>query len=424
MRDFLANCMSSQRRVVITGMGVVSPVGNDLQTFWSNITNGVSGVGPVTHFDVSAYDCKIAAEVRDFDPVKFFRVPKDVRRADRYTQLAVAAAKLAMADAGFTLPVPVPERFGCMIGSGIGGLATIEAQHTILMQKGPGRLSPFLIPMLISNMASGTVSMEWGLQGPNYATTSACATSAHSLGEAWRMLREGDADVFVAGGSESAIVPMGIGGFAAMKALSTRNDEPTKASRPWDRDRDGFVMGEGAGVVVMEELEMARKRGATIYGEIAGYGLSADAYHMSAPLPEGEGAARCMAMALRKAGLNPTDVDYVNAHGTSTPVGDVCETKALKRLFGEHATKLQISSSKSMTGHLLGAAGVVETIVCIKALQTGVIPPTINLDNPGEGCDLDYVPHTAREAKLRVAINNSFGFGGHNATLVLKKFEG
>jgi 3-oxoacyl-[acyl-carrier-protein] synthase II len=416
--------MSQQRRVVITGMGVLSPVGNDLQTFWSNITNGVSGVGPVTQFDVTAYDCRIAGEVRDFDPVKYFTVPKDVRRADRYTQIAVGAAKLAMEDAGFAGAVPEPERFGCMIGSGIGGLATIEAQHKILLQKGPGRLSPFLIPMLISNMASGTVSMEWGLQGPNYATTSACATSAHSLGEAWRMLKEGDADRFVAGGSEAAIVPMGMGGFAAMKALSTRNDEPTKASRPWDRDRDGFVMGEGAGVVVMEELELARSRGARIYGEVVGYGLSADAYHMSAPLPEGEGAARCMAMALRKAGLNTTDVDYVNAHGTSTPVGDVCETKAVKRLFGEHAKRLQISSTKSMTGHLLGAAGVVETIVCIKALQTGVIPPTINLDNPGEGCDLDYVPHTAREANPRVAINNSFGFGGHNATLVLKKFEG
>jgi 3-oxoacyl-[acyl-carrier-protein] synthase II len=278
--------------------------------------------------------------------------------------------------------------------------------------------------MLISNMGSGTVSMEWGLQGPNYATTSACSTSAHSVGEAWRMLREGDADAFLAGGSESTIVPMGVGGFAAMKALSTRNDAPTKASRPWDRDRDGFVMSEGAGIVVLEELEHAKKRGAKIYAEILGYGLSADAYHMSAPLPEGEGAARCMAMALRKAGLNPSDVDYVNAHGTSTPMGDVCETKALKLVFGEHAKKLQVSSSKSMTGHLLGAAGVVETIVCAMALQDGVIPPTINLDNPGEGCDLDYVPHTARESKARVAINNSFGFGGHNATLVVRRFEG
>ena len=424
MRGFFQTTfMSHQRRVVVTGIGLLTPVGNDLATFWGNITNGVSGIGPVTQFDVTDYDCKIAGEVRGFDPVKFFKVPKDVRRADRYTQLAVGAARLAMEDAGITAPVANPERFGCMIGSGIGGLATLEAQHTVLMTKGPGRLSPFVIPMLISNMGSGTVSMEWGLQGPNYATTSACSTSAHSIGEAWRMLREGDADAFLAGGSEATIVPMAIGGFAAMKALSRRNDDPTKASRPWDRDRDGFVMSEGAGVVVMEELETAKKRGAKIYAEVIGYGLSADAYHMSAPLPEGEGAARCMAMALRKAGLNPSDVDYVNAHGTSTPMGDVCETKALKLVFGEHAKKLQISSSKSMTGHLLGAAGVVETIVCAKALQEGILPPTINLDNPGEGCDLDYVPHTARECKARVAINNSFGFGGHNATVVVRKFE-
>ena len=424
MRGFFQTTfMSHQRRVVVTGIGLLTPVGNDLATFWGNITNGVSGIGPVTQFDVTDYDCKIAGEVRGFDPVKFFKVPKDVRRADRYTQLAVGAARLAMEDAGITAPVANPERFGCMIGSGIGGLATLEAQHTVLMTKGPGRLSPFVIPMLISNMGSGTVSMEWGLQGPNYATTSACSTSAHSIGEAWRMLREGDADAFLAGGSEATIVPMAIGGFAAMKALSRRNDDPTKASRPWDRDRDGFVMSEGAGVVVMEELETAKKRGAKIYAEVIGYGLSADAYHMSAPLPEGEGAARCMNMALRKAGLNPTDVDYVNAHGTSTPMGDVCETKALKLVFGEHAKKLQVSSSKSMTGHLLGAAGVVESIVCAKALQEGVIPPTINLDNPGEGCDLDYVPHTAREFKARIAINNSFGFGGHNATVVIRKFE-
>src|SRR5437867_1217408 len=323
--------MSQQRRVVITGMGVLSPVGNDLQTFWSNLTNGVSGVGPVTHFDVSAYDCQIAGEVREFDAVKYFKVPKDVRRADRYTQIAVGAAKLAMEDAGFAGAVPEPERFGCMIGSGIGGLATIEAQHKVLLEKGPGRLSPFLIPMLISNMASGTVSMEWGLQGPNYATTSACSTSAHSLGEAWRMLKEGDADRFVAGGSEAAIVPMGIGGFAAMKALSTRNDEPGKASRPWDRDRDGFVMGEGAGVVVVEELKHAKARGAKIYCELTGYGLSADAHHMTAPPPDGEGAVRAMQMALDHAKITASQIDYVNAHATSTDLGDVCETRAIKQ---------------------------------------------------------------------------------------------
>lgn len=406
-------------------MGVITPLGNDVATFWDKATAGVSGIGPITHFDVSAYDCRFAGEVRDFDPVKYFKVPKDVRRSDRFTQLAVGAAKEAMADAGLSEPVGDPERFGCMLGSGIGGLKTTEDQHTVLMNKGPGRISPFMIPMLIGNMASGIVSMEYGLQGPNFATVSACATSAHAIGEAWRMIRDGDADAFLAGGSEAAIVPLGIGGFAAMKALSTRNDAPEKASRPWDKDRDGFVMGEGAGVLVLEELEHARRRGARIYCEVAGYGLSSDAYHMSAPLPNHEQAQRCMRMALAKAGLNVEDVDYVNAHGTSTPVGDVAEVRAVKAVFGERARNgLLVSSSKSMTGHLLGAAGVVETVVCAKAIQTGVVTPTINLDNPGEECDLDFVPHTAREAKVKVAVNNSFGFGGHNATVVVRSFEG
>src|SRR5215207_6718383 len=317
--------MSQMRRVVVTGMGVITPAGNDLQTFWSNLTGGVSGIGPITHFDVAAYDCRFAGEVRNFEAVKYFKAPKDVRRSDRFTQLAVAAAKCAMEDAGLTAPPGDPERFGCMIASGIGGLKTTEDQHTVLMQRGPGRLSPFMIPMLISNMASGMVSMEYGLQGPNFATVSACATSAHAIGEAWRMIRDGDADAFVAGGSEAAIVPLGIGGFAAMKALSTRNDEPTKASRPWDRDRDGFVMGEGAGILVMEELEHARKRGARIYAELSGYGLSADAHHMTSPLPNHEQAQRSMRMALARAKANVEDVDYINAHGTSTPVGDLAE---------------------------------------------------------------------------------------------------
>ena len=421
--------MSHQRRVVITGMGVLSPVGNDLQTFWRNLTSGVSGIGPITHFDVSQYDCRIGGEVRQFDPAKWFKVPKDVRRADRYSQLAIAAAKMALEDAGLT-EVNDPDRCGVMIGSGIGGLKSLEDQHTVLMTKGPSRISPFMIPMMISNMASGLVSMEFGWRGPNFATVSACSTAAHAIGEAWRMIREGDAEVFAAGGSEAAIVPLGIGGFAAMRALSTRNDEPTKASRPFDSDRDGFVMGEGAGVVVIEELEHAKQRGARIHGEIVGYGLSADAFHMSAPLPEGEGATRCMRMALEKAQLNITDVDYINAHGTSTPVGDVCETKAIKKLFGDHARRagsngtngVIVSSTKSMTGHLLGAAGAVETIVCALAVRDGIVPPTINLDNPDPQCDLDYVPHTAREKKLRVALNNSFGFGGHNATIVTCAF--
>jgi 3-oxoacyl-[acyl-carrier-protein] synthase II len=312
-----------------------------------------------------------------------------------------------------------------MIGSGIGGLRTLEDQHTILMNKGPSRISPFMIPMMISNMASGLVSMEFGWRGPNFATVSACSTACHAIGEAWRMIRESDADVFLAGGSEATITPLGLGGFGAMKALSTRNSEPEKASRPFDRDRDGFVMGEGSGIVVLEELEHARKRGAQIYAELVGYGLTSDAYHMSAPQPEGDGAARCMTMALKKAGLNRDAVDYVNAHGTSTAMGDVCETKAIKAVFGERAKAgLIVSSTKSMTGHLLGAAGAVETIVCALAIKHGVIPPTINLDNPDPLCDLDYVPHTSREKKVRVAINNSFGFGGHNATLVASEFTG
>ncbi len=405
-------------------MGVMSPIGADVPSFWQNVTHGVSGVGPITLFDASQYDCRFAAEVKDFEPGKWFNRHRDSRHADRFTQLAMAAAKLAMADAGLTTPVGDPERFGVMLGSGIGGLKTIEDQHTILMNKGPGRLSPFMIPMLIGNMASGMVSMEFGLQGPNFATVSACATSAHALGEAWRMIRDGDAEAFLAGGSEAAIVPLGIGGFAAMKALSTRNDDPTRASRPWDKARDGFVMGEGAGVVVLEELEHAKKRGANIVAEIVGYATTADAYHMSAPLPNHEQAQRCMRLALDRASLNPADVDYVNAHGTSTPVGDIAETRAVKAIFGDRAKNgLLVSSTKSMTGHLLGAAGAVETVVCAKAIQTGIVPPTINLEEPDDECDLDFVPNVAREHKIRVAVNNSFGFGGHNATVVIQAFE-
>jgi 3-oxoacyl-[acyl-carrier-protein] synthase II len=417
--------MSSNRRVVITGMGVVTPVGNDMATFWRNITGGVSGIGPITHFDVSAFDCRIAGEVRGFEPEKAFKDKKTVRRTDRFVHLAAGAAREAMADAGFVEGgISDPERFGCIIGSGIGGLKTTEDQHTNYMNKGPGRISPFMIPMLISNMASGMVSMEWGVQGPNFAPVSACATSAHAVGEAWRLIREGEAEVFLAGGSEAAIVPLGIGGFAAMKALSTRNDDPTRASRPWDKDRDGFVMGEGAGIVVIEELEHAKKRGAKIYAEIAGYGMTADAYHMSAPLPNHEQAQRSMRIALQKAGLTAEDVGYINAHGTSTPVGDVAEVRAVKAVLGDHAKRIPVSSTKSMTGHLLGAAGVVETIVCAKVVKDGLIPPTINLDTPDEECDLDFVPHKAREAKVRVALNNSFGFGGHNVTVVVRAFEG
>ena len=412
-----------ERRVVITGIGVVTPLGDTLETFWENIRNGVSGIDRITAFDATEFDCRIAGEVKNFAPVPFFNNPKDARRSDRFTQFGMAASKRAFADAGIDMAKVDADRFGVVIGSGIGGLKTLEDQHTILMNKGPSRVSPFMIPMMISNMASGVVSMEFGMRGPNFATVSACATACHAIGEAWRMIRLGEADAFLAGGAEAAVIPLGICGFAAMKALSTRNDEPQKASRPFDRDRDGFVMGEGAGVIVLEELEHARRRGAKIYCELAGYGLSADAYHMTSPLPEGDGARRCMSIALEKAGINASEVDYINAHGTSTSVGDVCETRAIKALFGPHARNgLVVSSTKSMTGHLLGAAGSVEMAVCVMAIKEGIVPPTINLDNPDVECDLDYVPHVAREKKVRVAMNNSFGFGGHNATLVAKEF--
>jgi len=416
--------MSQQRRVVITGMGAITPVGNDLNTIWHSLTHGVSGIGRVTNFDITGYESQIAGEVRNFEPVKYFKNAKDVRRADRYSQLAVAASKMALEDSGLT-QVSDPDRCGVIIGSGIGGLKTLEDQHENLLKKGPGRVSPFTIPMMIANMGSGLVSMEFGWSGPNFAPVSACATACHAIGEAWRMILEDDADVFLAGGAEATIVPMGMAGFAAMRAMSTRNDAPTKASRPFDKDRDGFIMGEGAGVIVIEELEHAKKRGARIYAELVGYGLTSDAYHMSAPHPEGKGASRCMAMALKKAGLTTADVDYINMHGTSTPVGDVCETNAIKSLFGERAKNgLIVSSTKSMTGHLLGAAGAVETVACVLAMRDSLIPPTINLDEASPECDLDYVPHVAREKKVKVALNNSFGFGGHNATLIVREFLG
>ena len=413
------------RRVVITGMGVVTPIGNDLDTFWSNLQNGVSGIKRIASFDVSRYDCQIGGEVRGFDPLPFFaKGVRDLRRADRYSQLMMGAAKMAMADSGVDLAAEDRTRFGCMLGSGIGGLRTLEIQHSILENKGPDRVSPFMIPMMISNLGSGLVSMELGLQGPNMCHVTACATANNAIGEAWRIIKFGDADAFLAGGSEASMVSLGLSGFAAMKALSTRNDEPERASRPWDKDRDGFLLSEGAGVLVVEELERAKKRGARIYCELAGYGTSADAYHMTSPLPDGAGAARCMEMALRHAQINPEQVDYINAHGTSTGLGDVCETKAIKKVFGQHAMPggLMVSSTKSMTGHTLGAAGAIEMAACALAIRDGVVPPTINLDHPDDECDLDYVPHTAREKKVRVAVNNSFGFGGHNATLVAKEF--
>ncbi len=414
----------SERRVVITGIGVISPIGNDLATFWSNLKNGVSGIETIAVFDPTDYDCRIAGEAKGFDPTPFFKNPKDVRRTDRFTQMAMAASKMAIDNSGVDLSLVDCNRFGVVLGSGIGGLKSLSDQHTNLVHKGPARISPFMIPMMIGNIASGLVSMEFGLKGPNISIVTACATANHNIGEAWRMIKFDDADIFLAGGAEAAITPIGIGGFASMRALSTRNDEPHKASRPFDKDRDGFVMGEGAGIVVVEELEHAKRRGANILCELTGYGLTADAYHMTSPSPDGEGAARCMRMALRHAGIEPSDVDYINAHGTSTDLGDLCETRAIKTVFGPAAKSVSVSSTKSMTGHLLGAAGGVELAACIMAIREGIIPPTINLDNPEPECDLDYTPHTAKAREVRVALSNSFGFGGHNSTLVVTRHEG
>jgi 3-oxoacyl-[acyl-carrier-protein] synthase II len=405
-------------------MGVITPVGSDLETFWRSLLNGVSGIERIQAFDVSQYDCKIGGEVRNFEPKDYFKNPKDSRRADRFSQLAMAAAKMAMADCGIDMEKVDRNRFGAIVSSGIGGLKTLEDQHSTLVNKGPGRVSPFTIPMLISNMGSGLISMEFGLKGPNMSIVTACATSNNAIGESWRIIKFGDADIFLAGGAEASIVSIGVGAFAAMKALSTRNDEPHAASRPWDRDRDGFVMGEGAGVVVVEELEHAKARGAKIYCELTGYGLSADAHHMTAPPPDGDGAVRAMQMALDHAKTRPEQVDYINAHATSTGLGDVCETRAIKTVFGESARTVSISSTKSMTGHLLGGAGAIEMAACALAIRDSVIPPTINLDNPDEECDLDYTPKVAKEKKVRIAVNNSFGFGGHNATLVAAEFTG
>jgi 3-oxoacyl-[acyl-carrier-protein] synthase II len=406
-------------------MGVVTPIGNSIETFWSNLKNGVSGIHTIDAFDTSGYDCKIGGQVRDFDPKAFFKNPKDVRRTDRFTHLAMAATKMAVADSGIDIDnLKERDRFGVLVSTGIGGLKTLQDQLQVLLTKGPGRNSPFTIPMLIGNMAGGVISMEFDLRGPNLCIATACATSNNAIGESWRIIKSGDADIFLAGGAEACIVEIGVAGFSAMKALSKRNDEPERASRPFDRDRDGFVMSEGSGVVVVEELEHARARGAKIYCEITGYGCSADAYHMTAPPPDGEGAARAMKMALDHARISPEQVDYINAHATSTDIGDLCETRAIKQIFGAYADKVSISATKSMTGHLLGGAGGIEMAACALAIRDSVIPPTINLENPGEECDLDYTPKVAREKKVRVALNNSFGFGGHNATLVASAFEG
>jgi 3-oxoacyl-[acyl-carrier-protein] synthase II len=411
-----------KNRVVITGFGLITPIGNDIDTFWSNLIAGKSGVGPITQFDASDYPVRIAAEVKDFDPTKYIS-RRESRRMDRFTQFAVSAAKMAIEHAKLDMEKVDAERVGVYIGSGIGGLSTLEAQHKVLLERGPRRVSPFFIPMMIANMASGQVSIHVGAKGPNSSSITACATGTHSIGDAFRILQYGDADVMLAGGAEATILPLAFAGFSTMGALSSRNEEPEKASRPFDRDRDGFVMGEGAGVLVLETLEHALQRGATIYAEVSGYGMTADAYHLTSPDPTGTGPARSMVNAIRDAGLEPTDVDYINAHGTSTPLNEKYETIAIKKAFGDHAYQLAISSNKSMIGHLLGAAGGVEAIATALTLKNQIIPPTINYENPDPDCDLDYVPNEARQARVRAAISNSLGFGGHNATILLRAYE-
>ncbi|MFD1952708.1 beta-ketoacyl-ACP synthase II [Paenibacillus thailandensis] len=410
-----------KRRVVVTGLGVMTSLGSEIEQFWANLLEGKSGVSRIESFDVSEYPTKIAAEIKNFNPEDYVD-RKEARKMDRFVQFAVAASKSAIADSKLEVGVNVdPERVGVIVGSGIGGLGTWEDQHNLLIEKGPKRVSPFFIPMMIANMASGQVSMITGAKGPNTAVVSACATGTHSIGESYKLIQSGQADAMICGGAEATIRPTGLAGFSSMRAMSVRNDEPEKASRPFDTGRDGFVMGEGAGVLILESLEHALARGANIYAEVIGYGMSSDAYHITEPDPDG--AARCMKLAIRDAGIEPEEVDYINAHGTSTPVGDRSETKAIKMALGDHAYKLAVSSTKSMTGHLLGAAGGVEAVILGLTLKNGVIAPTINLEDQDPECDLDYVPNQARKADVKVALSNSFGFGGHNATIAMKVYE-
>lgn len=408
------------RRVVVTGLGIVSPLGNDLASSWDGIVNGRSGIGPITNFDASAFTTRIAGEVRDFDVTRWVSA-KDARKMEAFIHYGVAASMMAMVDADLTVDESNAERIGALIGSGIGGLVGIEEQTIKYHEGGPRKVSPFYVPSTIINMLPGQVSLLTGIKGPNLSAVSACASSNHSIGLAMRMIQYGDADVMIAGGAERGASPTSVGGFCSMKAMSTRNDDPTRASRPWDKDRDGFVLGDGAGILVLEEYEHAKARGARIYCELGGFGATADAFHMTAPSENGEGPARCMVAALTDAGVNTDQVDYLNAHGTSTPLGDLAEARAIKRALGDHAYSTMISSTKSMTGHLLGAAGGAEAVFSVMAIHTGIVPPTINLDEPGEGCDLDFVPNVAREAKVDVAVSNGFGFGGTNGTLVFKR---
>ncbi len=419
------------RRVVVTGLGALTPLGNTAEEFWAALTRGRSGIGPITKFDAAEkdasgnfrYGTRIAGEIRGFDPLQFVD-KKEARRLDLFVHYAMAGSVMAVADAELDVSKVAGDRFGVLIGSGIGGIQTLLDGERVRLEKGPERVSPFIIPMLIINMASGLVSMRFGAKGPNSAVVTACATGNHAIGDAFRIIQRGDADIMIAGGSEAIILPLPIAGFGAMKAMSTRNDEPEKASRPFDADRDGFVPSEGAGIVVIESLDHAQRRDARVYAEIVGYGMTADAHHMTAPDPEGDGASRAMLAALRDAGLDPSEVAYINAHGTSTPYNDRFETLAIKRVFGEHARKLPVSSTKSMTGHLLGAAGGVETIATVLSLHHGLLPPTINYETPDPDCDLDYVPNQARKVDIEVALNNAFGFGGTNATLAFRKFPG
>lgn len=412
-----------EHRVVVTGLGVVSAIGNDIPAFWDSLKEGRSGVGPLTTFDASKFDSRIAAEVKGFDPAFYGLSTKDIKRMDKFVQYAVAASKQAIIDSGLELDKEDRTRIGTLIGSGIGSLHTMEKEFQVYLEKGPSKLSPFFIPMLIVNEASGNVAIIFGLKGPNSCVATACATGSHAVGDAFRILERGDAEVMICGGTESAISYLGLGGFCALKGLSTRNYQPQKASRPFDRERDGFVMAEGCGIVVLETLEHAKKRNARIYAEISGYGMSCDAYHMTAPDPEGDGAARSMKEALKDAKLNPEDIDYVNAHGTSTKLNDKIETVAFKKALGSHAKKVMISSTKSMTGHALGAAGGIEFIICCLTIKDGIVPPTINYEFPDPDCDLDYVPNTARKADINVCMSDSLGFGGHNATLVVQRLK-
>ena len=410
------------RRVVVTGVGLLTPLGIGTEASWEAIRAGKSGIGPITHFDAAAFSCRIAGEVKGFDPANYIE-KKEIKKMGRFIHFAVAAADFALQGSGLKVTPEIAEQVGVYIGSGIGGFEIIEREHRNLLEHGPRRISPFFITATIINLASGYVSIRSGAKGPNSATATACTTSAHSIGDSYRMIQRGDADAMICGGTEAAVTPMGIGGFAAMRALSTRNDEPERASRPWDRDRDGFVVGEGAGILVLEELEMARARGAEILAEVAGYGMSGDSFHVTAPPDDGDGAYRVMRIALRDAKIEPHQVDYINAHGTSTDVGDRAETMAIKRAFGEHAYKVAVSSTKSMTGHLLGGAGGLEAGITVMAIRDQIAPPTANLENPAEGCDLDYVPLHARSMKIEYALSNSFGFGGTNGCLIFKKYR-